>query len=475
MTDAWTLLAEVPAGPDARIYAEGWQSWSPTTWYGRGDPARRPEHAWQHLMRFRPGADLPEAGLQAEGLLVIDPGDGAASHVFACLDASTDVPSIRAQWLLDRVLVRANGPIEQWMVDGGGGEYGKSTRGADAAETTGASGAHVHGPGAPTRGRPVRAHPALLDAGARFAAAAGARTGPAPRVWCTWYQYFEAITAADIIENVRAIDEASLPVEVIQIDDGWSLGTGEWTRRRPGFGSLEAALDAIGTSGRRAGLWLAPFSVGASSDVARQHPDWLTGPAGYNWGDDLVGLDLTHPGVRDYLVGVFAGVRDLGIDYLKLDFLYAGAVPGSRWDGVATPIAAYRSGLALIREVMGPDAYLLGCGAPILPSVGLVDAMRVASDTFHEGGENGSDGLRGKEGVQARSWQDGLLWMIDPDCLVARPSYALRDAWAGVVLDAPGVRGFSDRLADLDAHGLNLVCDLFAGDERGDNVTAGKG
>lgn len=452
MTDAWTLLAEVPAGPDARIYAEGWQSWSPTTWYGRDDPARRPEHAWQHLMRFRPGAELPEAGLQAEGLLVIDPGDGAASHVFACLDASTDVPSIRAQWLPDRVLVRANGPVEHWNVDGCSG----------AAS-------------APTSNRTRPDHPALLDAGARFGAAAGARTGPAPRVWCSWYQYFEAITAADVIENVRAIDEASLPVEVIQIDDGWSLGTGEWTRRRPGFGSLEAALDAIGTSGRRAGLWLAPFSVGASSDVAQQHPDWLTGPAGYNWGDDLVGLDLTHPGVRDYLTEVFTGVRDLGMDYLKLDFLYAGAVPGRRCDAAATPIAAYRSGLALIREVMGPDAYLLGCGAPILPSVGLVDAMRVASDTFHEGGEDGSDGLRGKEGVQARSWQDGIWWTIDPDCLVARPSYALRDAWADVVLDAPGVRGFSDRLADLDAHGLNLVRDLLAGDEFGDNMTAGKG
>ena len=70
---------------------------------------------------------------------------------------------------------------------------------------------------------------------------------------------------------------------------------------------------------------------------------------------------------------------------------------------------------------MGENAYLLGCGAPILPSVGLVDAMRVSPDTFHEGGEDGSQGLRGRMSLEARAWQHGRLWTTDPDCLVARP------------------------------------------------------
>ena len=42
---------------------------------------------------------------------------------------------------------------------------------------------------------------------------------------------------------------------------------------------------------------------------------------------------------------------------------------------------AYRSGIELIREAIGEDAYLLGCGAPLLPSSGLFDAMRVSPDT----------------------------------------------------------------------------------------------
>jgi alpha-galactosidase len=416
------VVDEVPVGPDARVYAEGWQSWSPTTWYGSTDAAHRPAEQWQHLMRFRPGRDLPDSGVQAEGLLVVDPGDGAPHRAYGARDALSAVPTLRAEWRGDRIVVRADDDADL-VVDSG------------------------------------------LDAfGDRFGAEMGARTGaPVPRVWCSWYHYFEAVTAADIVENLAAIEREHLNVDVVQIDDGWSLGTGEWTSPDPAFGSLPDAVAAIRDTGRRAGIWLAPFTVGSRSSVAVEHPDWLVGPAGHNWGDDLVGLDLTHPGVRAYLTDVFGALRELGIDYAKLDFLYGGAVPGRRSDASATPIEAYRSGLALIREVLGDDAFLLGCGAPILPSVGLVDAMRVSPDTFHEGGENGSQGLRGRMSLEARGWQHGRFWLNDPDCMVARPAFGLRDEWADVVLAAPGIRGFSDRIADLDDHGRDLVDRLLNG------------
>ena len=134
----------------------------------------------------------------------------------------------------------------------------------------------------------------------------------------------------------------------------------------------------------------------------------------------------------------------LGIDYLKLDFLYAGAVPGRRHDDVDA-VAAYRSGLDLVRDVVGPEVYLVGCGAPLLPSIGLVDAMRVSPDTFHEGGEDGSGGLRGLMPVAARAWQQGRLWVNDPDCVVARPSYSPRERWATAARRYGGLRSFSDR------------------------------
>jgi alpha-galactosidase len=408
---------EVTVDPTAaRFYAEGWQSWSPTTWARWGDP-HRPAEPWQHTMRFRPGTALPDDdALQGEGLLVVDPGTGAPVRAYAVADATEAVASIRAALVGDRLTVTADGPV-------------------DASE-------HPD---------PVAAVTAFGDTFARRAGVGPLR--PAPRVWCSWYRYFEEVTARDVEENLAAFDDADLPVDVVQIDDGWTAGLGEWLRPSRGFPDLAAVVARIRATGRRAGIWLAPFMVGADTEVAREHPEWLTGDAGRNWGQSMLGLDLTRPAVRDYLAASVRRLVDLGIDYLKLDFLYAGAVPGRRHDDVSA-IAAYRSGVELLREAAGADAYLLGCGAPILPSVGLVDAMRVSPDTFHEGGEDGSTGLRGRMSLVARSWQHGRLWVNDPDSLVTRPTYRQRERWAETVETYGGLRSFSDRVAELDAWGL---------------------
>ena len=414
---SFTDLDELAVDPERlRIYAEGWQSWSPTTWASWGAP-HRPAQGWEHTMRFRPGVALPESPVvQGEGLLAVDPGTGDPTRTYAVRGATDDVSTIRASLSGERLRVSADGPVDTAAHDD-----------------------------------PVTA---LTAAGDVFAATAGVGTlRPAPRVWCSWYRYFEDVTTADVEENLAAFDRHDLPVEVVQIDDGWSAGLGERLRPSAGMPDLAALVDRIRATGRRAGIWLAPFMVGARTEVARQHPEWLTGDAGFNWGQDMLGLDLTHPEVRDYLSGEVRRLVGLGIDYLKLDFLYAGAVPGRR-HADASPVAAYRSGLELIREAAGPDAYLLGCGAPILPSVGLVDAMRVSPDTFHEGGEDGSTGLRGRMSLVARSWQHGRFWVNDPDSLVTRPTYVQRERWAETVHTFGGLRSFSDRVEELDDWGL---------------------
>ena len=83
--------------------------------------------------------------------------------------------------------------------------------------------------------------------------------------------------------------------------------------------------------------------------------------------------------------------------------------------------------------------------------------MRVSPDTFHEGGEDGSTGLRGRMSLVARSWQHGRFWVNDPDCLVARPSYSRREEWAATVMRFGGLRSCSDRFAELDDRGLELT------------------
>jgi alpha-galactosidase len=421
------VVDEVPVEiATGRVYAEGWQSWSPATWYPLTAHGLRPGEEWQHLMRFRPGTPVADDGVQGEGLLVVDPGNGAAARLYGSTDPLT-VPTLHADLRGDHVVVRATGPVDV--------------------------SSHDDGPEA-----------ALAAYGDTWASPPVVTP---PSVWCSWYRYFEEVTAADVLENLEAFAHMELAVDVVQIDDGWSPGLGEGLRESARFGSLPAVVDAIRSAGRRAGIWLAPFLFGVETSLAREHPDWIVGPAGRNWGQSLVGHDLTHPGVQELLVDAVRRLVDLGVDYLKLDFLYAGAVPGRRYADI-DGVAAYRAGLALVREAAGPDVYLVGCGAPLLPSVGLVDAMRVSPDTFHEGGEDGSTGLRGLMPLAARAWQQGRLWANDPDCVVARPSYSQRERWADAAGQLGGLRSFSDRVAELDDWGLATVSTMLAEGGSGD-------
>jgi alpha-galactosidase len=217
--------------------------------------------------------------------------------------------------------------------------------------------------------------------GERFGKASGK---PTPRVWCSWYSLYIAIDEPILYRIFDELD--NLPFDVIQIDDGWQACIGDWQPNEKFPSGMEALADKIRASGRTAGLWLAPLLAVPSSSLFRQHPDWLLRDvdgklvlAGFNWGEPLYALDTTLPEALDWLAKLIKQVRAWGFDYLKLDFLYAGALPGKRH--VETPReTAYRQGLQVVREAMGADAYFLTCGAPIIPSLGLCDAIRVGPD-----------------------------------------------------------------------------------------------
>ncbi len=414
------------ADPDQTgIYEHGWQSWSPTGLHPASGTSPRPIHHWQQTMRYRPGSPPPKRGFQAEGLLAVQPTGGAALKVYAASEPGHEVASIRARLEDNTLLVAANGPVRAVEVHGG-------------------------------------LEDALISFGDELGTTLGARPRPAPTVWCSWYHYFLDVSPDDILENLQEIEYHDLPVDVVQIDDGWNAGVGDWLASSPRFTSVTNISDRIHDSGRRPGIWLAPFIAGANSELAREHPDWLVGDAGHNWKQQLFGLDLTHPGVQGYLRRVFEALREQGYDYFKLDFLYGGALPGRRHLH-QSPVEAYRTGLQVIREAVGPSAHLTACGAPILPSVGLVDAMRVSADTFNPTDpDNGEDVLRGRPAIEARAWQQGRLWVNDPDCLVARPQFAGREAWASVILRYGGLRSVSDRLRDLDDWGLETTRAVLA-------------
>ena len=415
----------------ALMYPEGWQSWTPTTTYGATDEPFRPVDQAHRRMGYGPGAWGP--GCIGSGLLAVRPARDEAIRLFA-VPSPLEIPTIRAVLQDDLLLLDADGPVVE-----------HSTGSDDIAA-------------------------ALREWAVEFAAAAGVGPlRPAPRVWCSWYQYLTEVTEADILENLAAMAARDLPIDVVQIDDGYQREIGDWLESSERFDDLGELVSRIRAAGRRAGIWVAPFIVGERSHVAAEHPGWLVPGAkpGRNWGQELAALDLANEAVQEHLIRMFSSLSALGIDYFKLDFLYAGAIQGE-YRSVAAAIAAYRAGLRVIRAAVGDQAYLVGCGAPTLASVGLVDAMRVSPDTAPYvapmSGDLSSPGQRSAIMTgRARQWQNRVFWLNDPDCLLARREVAERETWAAHVASVDGLRSVSDRIDGLDDWGLGATRDYLNG------------
>ena len=209
-----------------------------------------------------------------------------------------------------------------------------------------------------------------------------------PRVWCSWYSLYTAIDEKILFETFDQIGD--LPFDVLQVDDGWQVNIGDWEPNEKFPSGMEALAGKIKSTGRRAGLWLAPLLAAKSSRLYREHRDWLLKDekgrlvsAGFNWGQELYALDTTHPDVISWLVALMKLVRRWGFDYYKLDFLYAGALKGKRYKDMPRE-AAYRECLRYLREAMGEGSFFLTCGTPILPALGMCDAIRIGPDVSHD-------------------------------------------------------------------------------------------
>lgn len=211
------------------------------------------------------------------------------------------------------------------------------------------------------------------------------------RVWCSWYSLYTEIDQERLLkvlsdlDGLPGVDGKDKLFDIFQIDDGWQQDIGDWEPNAKFLGGMDGMAARIKDRGRVAGLWLAPLVVSPSSNLFRRHQEWLLRDqhgklvsAGFNWGRRVFALDTTHPDVQAWLANLMQKVRRWGYDYIKLDFLYGGALPGRRHVD-KTREAAYREGLQVIRKALG-EAYFLACGAPLIPSIGLCDGMRVGPD-----------------------------------------------------------------------------------------------
>ncbi len=249
-------------------------------------------------------------------------------------------------------------------------------------------------------------------------------------MWSSWYSYHEDITEDRIAR--AAADLEGYPVDVFQLDDGWEPIVGDWTAG-PDFPSgMAATARTIARHGFRPGIWLAPLIALPGSTIATERPDLLVAGddgrplvTGHNWGSHYHSLDTTNPEVTDHLRGVFDRITADGYSYLKLDFMYAGAIAGHRHVDLPRE-QAYRQAIEHIRATVGDDVYLLGCGVPMIPSVGVFDGARVGPDVapFWDNAERVGD-PSGEGARNALVSSVNRVWMrrlyeVDPDSVYFR-------------------------------------------------------
>lgn len=383
----------------------GWQSWSPA---GIAQPLHAvtigdpPMHAPALPSSHPPGTPLAWAASIASSGPALLAGFDSARHRpgFVSLYAANEMLSLTI-WEPGRVLVPARGIARSDPVIIAAATTTAETWSAYARAVRGTVGA-----------RPL----------ARI-----------PTGWCSWYGLGGEISESQILETLQIVKLSRIPIDYLQIDDGHQAANGDWLIQNDRFpNGLAPVARRIIEAGYRPGLWLAPFLISERSTLYAEHPDWLVHDhAGepleviHHWNASQFALDTTHPAALAWLrrtIGTITG--DWRFTYLKLDFLYAAALAGRRQADI-DPIEAYRTGLEAIREAAG-DAYILGCGAPLLPSTGVVDGMRVSPDVrpywpVLAPGEPDRGTLRATiRSVLTHTWTHRQLWNLDPDCAIAR-------------------------------------------------------
>lgn len=306
------------------------------------------------------------------------------------------------------------------------------------------------------------------------AAMEGGAPAPArpPGGWFSWNEHFAEIDEALVQAHADVVAEKLAPagMKLLEIDDGWEAAWGDW-QAGPTFPSgMPAIASYITGKGLVAGVWLAPFLVDVTST-----PGMTADPSLFVQGPD--GEPLVHKpsgSMKEYYVldgtsdasmalvtDAIGALKAAGFSYFKLDFLYAGALPGGRSALGVTANQALAAGLAKLRAAAGKDAVLNACGAPILPVLGWADSLRVGTDTAFAGVKLNWPAITySARSLAARAHLYPLVWP-DADQAQLRPPYTAEEASVAAAVAALAGPAYSlgDDLTTLDPARLALGLD----------------
>jgi len=213
---------------------------------------------------------------------------------------------------------------------------------------------------------------------------------PPPTVYCSWYFYTFNFDERYMEEELTAIAEKNIPVDVFQIDDGWMDNYGSFEANPTKFpDGMKAAADRIKEYGMTPGIWACPFVIEVDSPIMKKYPDLMQrdadgNPIIYDTSiNNCYIIDPTAPGAIEYLTELLTKLKSWGYTYFKLDWLraiYEFDTVRFR-DPSVNRAKAYSMAMRAIRQIVGPDCYICGCGGLSDPgNFGMVNAQRTCKD-----------------------------------------------------------------------------------------------
>ncbi len=225
---------------------------------------------------------------------------------------------------------------------------------------------------------------------------------PAETGWCSWYAIRLPISHDFTMANAKVVADRfkELGMDIMLLDHGWQTGDicGDWDEDINDYPKgLEGLAKDLNDIGLKLGIWIAPTEVAETSELFKNHPDWMLrnkeGKPQETWkwywypNPQQYQLDATNPSAYQYIVDTFCRLAEKGSVYYKIDFI-AGCASENLYPCDPRAVRGWtplQSAMRAVREGAGDLAYIRYCQTPPLLSTGLADGVFATSDTLDAG------------------------------------------------------------------------------------------
>lgn len=236
-----------------------------------------------------------------------------------------------------------------------------------------------------------------------------------PTGWCSWYYYGPNISEDIIRENMQKLKEERLPIDYIQIDDGWQKCYGDWVEKPTFSGGMKKLAEDIVAAGYTPGIWVAPWLFAADSQTFKDNPSWFVKDKNGNFHPNRL-IDFSVKGAREWLYNLTKTLTvDWGYKYLKIDLVsWRLAIKDYKKRGF-NAVKNFREGLKIMRSAAPKDTVFMTCTSPLGAAAGLADCARISWDIFERW-----ESLKDVARLVFRRYYITEYLNTDPDCLMVR-------------------------------------------------------